>query len=93
MLHRHATLAAGRWKRVALEGLPQLFDRDMGRAQDALTPAWRWVGSGCHLNRRTAESIEMAGFQIVELQERRLLLTPLIVGVTKPGHRKERLQS
>ena len=56
----------------------------LGQVQDFVTPAWRWVGAGCHPNRRTAESIQAAGFQIVELQERALPLTPLIIGVARP---------
>ena len=54
------------------------------QVQDFVTPAWRWAGAGCHPNRRTADSIEAAGFEIVERQERALALTPLIVGVARP---------
>ncbi len=35
-----------------------------GRAHDVLTPAWRWLGAGCHLNRRTQQAIEGTGFRI-----------------------------
>jgi len=55
-----------------------------GRVQDLLTPVWRWFGAGCHLNRRTAESIAAAGFEIVELRRRPVPLTPLIAGVARP---------
>ncbi|MBI3969311.1 MAG: class I SAM-dependent methyltransferase [Chloroflexi bacterium] len=55
-----------------------------GMVQDKLTPAWRWFGAGCHLNRRTAAAIEAAGFQIVELEQRRLGPTPLLIGVAQP---------
>jgi ubiquinone/menaquinone biosynthesis C-methylase UbiE len=55
-----------------------------GRVQDLVTPAWRWVGAGCHPNRRTAERITAAGFDITELQERSLPLSPLIIGVARP---------
>lgn len=55
-----------------------------GCLQDALTPAWRWFGAGCRPNRRTAQSIEAAGFDIVHLQRRRLPFTPLIVGLARP---------
>lgn len=59
-------------------------DGVVGQIQDLLTPAWRWFGAGCHLNRRTAASIEAAGFEIVEMQERRLPLMPLLIGVARP---------
>ena len=38
------------------------------RWQDRLTPAWRRVGGGCHLNRAIAELIEGAGFAFDRLQ-------------------------
>ena len=36
--------------------------------QDRLTPVWRRVAGGCHLNRKVDELITAAGFQIVELR-------------------------
>jgi ubiquinone/menaquinone biosynthesis C-methylase UbiE len=36
--------------------------------QDRLTPLWRRVGGGCHLNRRIADLIRAAGFEITELR-------------------------
>lgn len=59
----------------------------VGWVQDVVTPAWRWFGAGCHPNRRTAERIVTAGFEIVELQEQRLPFLPLIIGVAKPRGR------
>jgi len=35
--------------------------------QDRLTPLWKHIGGGCHLNRRIDEMITQAGFQIPEL--------------------------
>jgi len=35
--------------------------------QDRLTPLWKRIGGGCHLNRRIDEIIKEAGFQIREL--------------------------
>ena len=58
-------------------------DGFLAQVQECVTPAWRWVGAGCHPNRRTADSIEAAGFEIVERQERALALTPLIIGVAR----------
>ena len=36
--------------------------------QDRLTPLWKRIGGGCHLNRRIDELIIAAGFEIVELR-------------------------
>jgi ubiquinone/menaquinone biosynthesis C-methylase UbiE len=35
--------------------------------QDRLTPLWKRIGGGCHLNRAIDEMIQEAGFQIPEL--------------------------
>jgi ubiquinone/menaquinone biosynthesis C-methylase UbiE len=35
--------------------------------QDRLTPLWKRIGGGCHLNRRIDEIIKKAGFQIPDL--------------------------
>ena len=56
-----------------------------GRVQDMLTPIQCRLGAGCHLNRRTASSIEAAGLAIVELERRGLPLIPLIIGVARPS--------
>ena len=32
--------------------------------QDALTPLWKKIGGGCHLNRRALELVRAAGFQV-----------------------------
>jgi len=36
--------------------------------QDRLTPLWKRVGGGCHLNRKIDDLIRAAGFDIVELK-------------------------
>jgi len=36
--------------------------------QDRLTPYWRRLGGGCHLNRAMATLIEGAGFQFERLE-------------------------
>ena len=35
--------------------------------QDRLTPTWKHVGGGCHLNRAIADLIEAAGFEFERL--------------------------
>jgi len=41
----------------------------VARWQDRLTPAWKSVCGGCHLNRKIDDLIEGAGFRITELQK------------------------
>jgi ubiquinone/menaquinone biosynthesis C-methylase UbiE len=36
--------------------------------QDRLTPVWKRIGGGCHLNRKMDETISAAGFQITDLK-------------------------
>jgi ubiquinone/menaquinone biosynthesis C-methylase UbiE len=36
--------------------------------QERLTPMWKKIGGGCHLNRKVDELIAAAGFQILELK-------------------------
>lgn len=36
--------------------------------QDRLTPLWKRIGGGCHLNRKIDDLVTAAGFQIVELR-------------------------
>lgn len=38
------------------------------RWQDRLTPVWRCIGGGCHLNRAISELVESAGFGIERLE-------------------------
>jgi ubiquinone/menaquinone biosynthesis C-methylase UbiE len=62
-------------KRV-LKGSGQLIFVEHGRApdpsvvawQDRLTPVWRSMSGGCHLNRKMDDLITAAGFHIVELR-------------------------
>jgi ubiquinone/menaquinone biosynthesis C-methylase UbiE len=36
--------------------------------QDRLTPTWKGIGDGCHLNRKIDELTAEAGFQILDLK-------------------------
>ncbi|MBI4361695.1 MAG: class I SAM-dependent methyltransferase [Euryarchaeota archaeon] len=40
-----------------------------GALEDGLTPIWRVVSAGCHLNRRSGEAIRGAGFKAVRSRE------------------------
>jgi ubiquinone/menaquinone biosynthesis C-methylase UbiE len=66
--------ALGEMRRVLKPGGRLLFvehgrapDLSVRRWQDRLTPAWRCIGGGCHLNRAIGELIEGAGFGIERL--------------------------
>lgn len=43
-------------------------DPDVVAWQDRLTPLWKRISGGCHLNRKVDELITAAGFQITELK-------------------------
>jgi ubiquinone/menaquinone biosynthesis C-methylase UbiE len=43
-------------------------DPAVGQWQDRLTPMWKRIGGGCHLNRKIDDLIEAAGFRISELK-------------------------
>ncbi|MED4599691.1 class I SAM-dependent methyltransferase [Paenibacillus validus] len=38
----------------------------LGKIQDWLTPVWKRLCVGCHLNRNTLETVEQAGFRVVQ---------------------------
>ena len=40
----------------------------VGRLQDWITPLWRPLAGGCHLNRRTVENVQDAGFELIALK-------------------------
>jgi len=42
-------------------------DASVRRWQDRLTPLWKCIGGGCHLNRAISQLIENAGFRIERL--------------------------
>lgn len=67
--------ALGEMRRVLRPGGRLLFvehgrspDARVRLWQDRLTPTWRFVSGGCHLNRAIRELIEGAGFRIEQLE-------------------------
>ena len=43
-------------------------DRGVAVWQDRINPAWKYIGGGCHLNRKIDEIITNAGFHITDLK-------------------------
>jgi ubiquinone/menaquinone biosynthesis C-methylase UbiE len=43
-------------------------DPKVARWQESITPVWKHVGGGCHLNRQIDELVRRAGFRIAELK-------------------------
>src|SRR5216684_6505976 len=65
------TIALGEMRRVLRPNGKLLFvehglapDESVRRWQDRLTPAWRCISGGCHLNRPIRAMIEGAGFRL-----------------------------
>jgi ubiquinone/menaquinone biosynthesis C-methylase UbiE len=55
-----------------------------GRVQDVAAPVWRYFGGGCHLNRRTDETIAEAGFEMLDLTRHKIAVPgPVLVGVAR----------
>ena len=60
--------------------------RFWGTLQDMVTPVWRWLGAGCHPNRRTRQAIEDAGFSIEWNEDMKIAPgTSAIYGVAAKG--------
>lgn len=71
----HAATALADMRRVLRPGGKLLFvehglapDESVRRWQDRLTPAWRCISGGCHLNRPIRLLIEGAGFHIDRIE-------------------------
>ncbi len=63
-------LALGEVRRVLRPGGRLLllehvrWENAFGRLQDGMTPLWKRFAHGCHLDRRTLETVRMAGFEV-----------------------------
>jgi ubiquinone/menaquinone biosynthesis C-methylase UbiE len=66
-------------------------DPQVRRWQDRLTPLWRRIGGGCHLNRAIAQLIDDAGFRIERMDTSYMKgprpLTFMYEGAARPGRR------
>lgn len=70
-----AVRALGEMRRVLKPGGQLLFaehgrapDASVRRWQDRLTPVWKHIGGGCHLNRDIPKLLEQGGFAIGRLE-------------------------
>ena len=60
----------------------------LGRAQDALTPLWKKIGGGCHLNRPAVAMLRDAGFRVSHSEpvwRERWTLLPVYRGTALPS--------
>ncbi|MBB5320570.1 class I SAM-dependent methyltransferase [Marinobacter oulmenensis] len=53
--------------------------------QHRITPGWKKIAGGCHLNRQIADLIRSAGFEIVELENLYMPRAPRIAGYLYKG--------
>lgn len=79
-------------KRVLKPGGELLFlehgesdERNVRTWQHRITPGWKKLAGGCHLNRHIADLIREAGFDIVELENLYVPKTPKIAGYLYKG--------
>ena len=61
---------------------------ELARWQDRLQRPWAWLVCGCHPNRRTLETIESSGLEVVQLEHKDLpdiprLVRPNVIGVAE----------
>lgn len=57
--------------------------------QHRITPGWRKIAGGCHLNRNIAELIQEAGFEITELDNLYVPKTPKVAGYIYKGRARK----
>jgi hypothetical protein len=64
-------------------------DKNVRRWQDWLTPAWKRIGGGCHLNRPIRTMIESGGFRFDRVETGYMpgpkLMTFMYEGSARPG--------
>jgi ubiquinone/menaquinone biosynthesis C-methylase UbiE len=63
-------------------------DPSVSKWQNRLTPAWKIIGDGCHLNRNIEALVRAAGLQITTLENLMLPKTPRAIGYAYVGQAK-----
>lgn len=56
----------------------RVHNRWVAGMQDAITPLWKQIAGGCHLNRDTLSAVERAGFQVRRVNR---LIGGLFIGI------------
>ena len=60
-------------------------DGRLGRIQDFIAPCWQRLAAGCHLNRRTMQTIQESGFRLDRIERVNLRVgIPLFAGIARP---------
>ena len=83
-------LALGEVRRVLRPGGRLLllehvrWENAFGRLQDGLTPLWKRFAHGCHLDRRTLETVRMAGFEVEGVRAHHTPQTVIEVRALRP---------
>ena len=85
--------ALGQMRRVLKPGGKLLFsehgaspDEATRRWQDRITPVWKKIGGGCHLNRQIPRLLEEGGFAVRRLETMYVPSTPKVAGYTYWGY-------
>ncbi|MDC0664317.1 class I SAM-dependent methyltransferase [Marinobacter sp. SS21] len=60
-------------------------DTGVHKWQDRITPTWKKIAGGCHLNRPISELIQQAGFEVQALENLYMPKTPKIAGYIYKG--------
>lgn len=60
-------------------------DDNIRKWQNRITPGWKKLAGGCHLNRNIADLIRQSGFEILELQNFYVPRAPKIAGYIYKG--------
>jgi ubiquinone/menaquinone biosynthesis C-methylase UbiE len=87
-----AMQALAEMRRVLKPGGQLLFvehglapEQNVRRWQDRVTPLWKRIGGGCHLNRPIRSLIENAGFEITAIENSYLPKAPRMMGYLYEG--------
>jgi ubiquinone/menaquinone biosynthesis C-methylase UbiE len=87
-----AVQALGEMRRVLKPGGQLLFvehglapEESVRKWQNRLTPLWKAIGGGCHLNRPIRNLIETAGFSITALENSYVPRAPRMMGYLYQG--------
>ena len=86
---RRRTAVRGAWSCTRCWCPLREMAQPFARGQDTLTPAWKHIAGGCHLNRRIDGMVGEAGFQLRRMQTGYLPgpkpMTFMYEGCARPG--------